>query len=90
MKQYVNGLSLSDEEITNLTLVEIEKLLQNNRRSLFDYPGMPKPLGYLIEELGNKLTYKQRNYNPVEQLYEFNPLYQHLTCIVKFSRLQIK
>lgn len=82
MKQYVNELSLSDEEITNLTLVEIEKLLQNNRRSLFDYPGMPKPLGYLIEQLGNKLTY--------EQLYEFNPLYQHLTCIVKFSRLQIK
>lgn len=90
MKQYVNGLSLSDEEITNLTLVEIEKLLQNNHRNLFDYPRMPKPLGYLIEQLGNKRTYEQRNYNPVGQLYEFNPLYQHLTCIIKFSRLQIK
>ncbi|KAF1866249.1 hypothetical protein Lal_00024250 [Lupinus albus] len=30
------GLMLSDEELQNLTLVEIEKLLQRNRRSLRD------------------------------------------------------
>ncbi|KAF1877981.1 hypothetical protein Lal_00039788 [Lupinus albus] len=32
------GLVLSDEELQNLTLLEIEKLLQQNQRSLRDYP----------------------------------------------------
>ncbi|KAF1883812.1 hypothetical protein Lal_00012730 [Lupinus albus] len=37
------GLVLSDEELQNLTLLEIEKLLQRNQRSLRDYPPMPYP-----------------------------------------------
>lgn len=56
---YFKGLSLSYEEITNLTLIEIEKNLQNNRRSLSDYPIMPKPLRYVLEQLENKLIYEQ-------------------------------
>ncbi|XP_050887974.1 uncharacterized protein LOC127093115 [Lathyrus oleraceus] len=40
-------LSLSDEEITNLTLIKIEKLLQKNRRSLSNYLRLPKPIGYM-------------------------------------------
>ncbi|KAF1872520.1 hypothetical protein Lal_00016822 [Lupinus albus] len=41
------GLVLSDEELQNLTLLETEKLLQQNRRSLRDYPPMPYPKGYV-------------------------------------------
>ncbi|XP_058726187.1 uncharacterized protein LOC131597510 [Vicia villosa] len=37
------GLRLTNEEILNLTLVEIEKLLRRSRKSLSDFPGMPKP-----------------------------------------------
>ncbi|XP_058726301.1 uncharacterized protein LOC131597634 [Vicia villosa] len=73
------GLRLSEQEIYNLTLIEIEKLLQRNRKSLRDFPGMPKPQGYVPEEFGNKLIYEERNYNPDEQLQEFNMLYQNLT-----------
>ena len=55
--KYFTGLSLSDEKIANLTLIEIEKLLQKSRKSLSDYPRMPKPLGYMLEQLRNKLIY---------------------------------
>ncbi|XP_058733121.1 uncharacterized protein LOC131604715 [Vicia villosa] len=37
------GLRLTNEEILNLTLIEIEKLLRRSRKSLSDFPGMPKP-----------------------------------------------
>lgn len=73
------GLRLSEQVIYNLTLIEIEKLLQQRRKSLSDFPGMPKPEGYVVEELGNKLIYEELNYNPAEQQQEFNMLYQNLT-----------
>ncbi|XP_058783166.1 uncharacterized protein LOC131657824 [Vicia villosa] len=73
------GLRLSEQEIYNLTLIEIEKLLERSRKSLSNFPGMPKPQGYVPEEFGNKLIYEERSYNPVEQLQEFNALYQNLT-----------
>lgn len=78
-------MNLSNEEITNLILIKIKKkLLQKNRRSLFDYPEMPKPLAYVLEKLGNKLIYEQRNYDPADQHSEFNYFDQHLTCIIKY------
>ncbi|XP_058752597.1 uncharacterized protein LOC131625751 [Vicia villosa] len=73
------GLRLTNEEILNLTLIEIEKLLRRSRKSLSDFPGMPKPHGYIIEELGNSLIYEERNYDPARQLQEFNTLYNNLT-----------
>ncbi|XP_058742589.1 uncharacterized protein LOC131625469 [Vicia villosa] len=72
-------LRLTNEEILNLTLIEIEKLLQRSRKSLNDFPGMPKPHGYINEELGNNLIYEERNYDPAEQLQQFNTLYNNLT-----------
>ncbi|XP_058759678.1 uncharacterized protein LOC131632992 [Vicia villosa] len=73
------GLRLTNEEILNLTLIEIEKLLRQSKKSLSDFPGMPKPHGYIIEELGNNLIYEERNYDPAGQLQEFNTLYNNLT-----------
>ncbi|XP_058756021.1 uncharacterized protein LOC131629238 [Vicia villosa] len=73
------GLLLTNEEILNLTLIEIEKLLRRSRKSLSDLPGMPKPQGYILEELGNNFIYEERNYDPAEQLQEFNTLYNNLT-----------
>jgi hypothetical protein len=87
---------LLDEDLSNLTLIEIERHLQKNRKTLKNYPGMPYPKGYVIEQLGNRLIYEERNYDPVQQLQEFNGLYRSLTgklpcifSIVIFSHLII-
>jgi hypothetical protein len=76
-------LRLSDEDLSNLTLIEIERHLQKNRKTLKNYPGMPYPKGYVIEQLGNRLIYEERNYDPVQQLQEFNDLYRNLTGNIK-------
>ncbi|XP_050889401.1 uncharacterized protein LOC127094636 [Lathyrus oleraceus] len=73
------GLRLSDEEIMNLTLIEIERNLQRKSRSLKEFAGMPYPSGYVVEQLGNKLIYEERSYNPAEQLQEYNNLFLNLT-----------
>lgn len=72
-------LRLTDEEVFNLTLIQIKKHLQKNRKSLKDYPGMPYPNGYVAERLGNRFIYEERAYNHNEQLQEFNGLYRSLT-----------
>ncbi|XP_050915713.1 uncharacterized protein LOC127130792 [Lathyrus oleraceus] len=72
------GLRLSDEEIMNLTLIEIERNLQRKSRSLKEFAGMPYPSGYVVEPLGNKLIYEERSYNPAEQLQEYNNLFLNL------------
>ncbi|KAF1898972.1 hypothetical protein Lal_00019093 [Lupinus albus] len=73
------GLMLSDEELKNLTLVEIGKLLQRNRRSLRDYPPMSYPKGYITRQLGNRLIYDELNYDTNELKDKFNILFQSLT-----------
>ncbi|KAF1870834.1 hypothetical protein Lal_00030144 [Lupinus albus] len=73
------GLVLSDEELQNLTLLEIEKLLQRNRRSLRDYPPMPYPKGYITSQLGNRLIYDELNYDTTELNDNFNLIFQSLT-----------
>lgn len=50
-------LSLNDEELQNFTLVEIEKILQANQRTLKDYRPIPYPSCYVLEQLGNRLIY---------------------------------
>lgn len=70
---------MTDEEVFNLTLIQIKKHLQKNRKSLKDYPGMPYPNGYVAEQLGNRFIYEERAYNHNEQLQEFNGLYRSLT-----------
>ncbi|KAF1877767.1 hypothetical protein Lal_00038076 [Lupinus albus] len=73
------GLVLSDEQLQNLTLLEIEKVLQRNRRSLKDYPPMPYPNGYITSQLGNRLIYEELNYDTIELKEKFNLIYQSLT-----------
>jgi len=58
---------LTDEELQNLTLIEIEKHLQSNKRSLREFKCMPYPSGYVPGFLGNRLIYDERNYDPVMQ-----------------------
>jgi hypothetical protein len=73
------ALQLSDDQIDNLTLIEIEKLLQANRKSLTDYTNIPYPKNYVTAELGNRLIYDELNYDAQQQKEEFNGLYKSLT-----------
>ncbi|XP_039683008.1 uncharacterized protein [Medicago truncatula] len=73
------GLMLTEEQIKNLTLTEIERHMETNRRSLKDYKGFPYPEGYIVEQLGNRLIYDELNYNVNELDAEFQQLFATLT-----------
>ncbi|XP_058753122.1 uncharacterized protein LOC131626307 [Vicia villosa] len=66
-------------DVKNLTLTEIEILLQANRRTLHDYKPIPYPNGYVLEQLGNRLIYEERMYNVAVMKSEFEELYRALT-----------
>ncbi|GAU49129.1 hypothetical protein TSUD_376720 [Trifolium subterraneum] len=73
------GLLLTDAQIENLTLIEIEKLLQANNRSLSDFPCIPYPNNYVTANLGNRLIYNELNYDVQEQKEQFQKLFKSLT-----------
>jgi hypothetical protein len=60
-------------------MIEIEKLLQSSRRTLKDFPSLPYPNGYVLEQLGNRHIYDERNYNTDELKAEFQQLFSSLT-----------
>ncbi|XP_045797949.1 uncharacterized protein LOC123892172 [Trifolium pratense] len=72
-------LQLTDDEIENLCLLEIEKYLQGNRRSLREFGSMPYPRGYVLQQLGNRLIYDERNYDVASLKEEFAELSASLT-----------
>lgn len=72
-------MQLSDEELQNLTLLEIEKLLQENRRSLKDFPSLPFPNGCVSNALGNRLIYVELNYDVTDMTSQYTNLFLALT-----------
>jgi hypothetical protein len=72
-------LQLTDKELENLTLLEIEKCLQSKRRTLHDFKSMPYPKDYVLQQLGNRLIYDERNYDVASLKDEFDQLFASLT-----------
>ncbi|XP_058726021.1 uncharacterized protein LOC131597333 [Vicia villosa] len=72
-------LTLTDEELQQLTLMAIETLLQNNNKTLKDYKPMPYPKDYVVSFSGNRLIYDERQYDPIAQQQLFAGLYGSLT-----------
>ncbi|XP_045810788.1 uncharacterized protein LOC123905205 [Trifolium pratense] len=72
-------LRLTEAQLENLTLIEIEKYLEANIKSLTDFPCLPFPNDYVTAELGNRLIYDELNYDVHQQREEFLQLYQSLT-----------
>lgn len=72
-------LQLSELELQNLTLLQIEELLQSNGKSLKDYSSMPYPQGIITGHLGNKLIYEERDYDIALLHNEFQNLRISLT-----------
>jgi ATP-dependent DNA helicase PIF1 len=72
-------LQLTDQQVENLTLLEIEKYLQANRRTLRKFTSIPHPDGYVLEQLGNRLIYDERNYDVESLKQEHAQLFATLT-----------
>ncbi|XP_058742520.1 uncharacterized protein LOC131615017 [Vicia villosa] len=69
------ALVLTEEQTKTLKLIEIEKLLQANRRSLKDFKPIPYPDEYVLQQLGNRLIYEERNYDVDLMKSEFDKLF---------------
>jgi hypothetical protein len=72
-------LQLTEEQLYNLTLLEIEKIMELSSRSLHEFQSMPYPQDYITAELGNRLIYDEHNYNVEELKVEFQELFSLLT-----------
>jgi hypothetical protein len=72
-------LMLCDEDIFDLTLCEIEKFLQANRRTLKDFKPIPYPKKFAISQMGNQLINDELNYDKQALHAEFIKLYSSLT-----------
>jgi hypothetical protein len=72
-------LQLTEDELKNLCLIEIEKLLTTNGRSLDDYKCMPAAMGEDVDLFENKLIADELSYNRVELDQLHATLFQQLT-----------
>jgi len=64
--------------VKNLTLWEIEQLLQNNRRTLKQFSSMPYPDGFVTAHCVNRLIYSELDYNVRE---EHNIFERNFNCM---------
>lgn len=58
----IPDLRLSDEQIQNYTLYEIEQALARENRTLKEYHGIPLPDISLMQELGNRLILEEQGH----------------------------
>ncbi|XP_058764879.1 uncharacterized protein LOC131638334 [Vicia villosa] len=79
IREHAIYLTLTDEELQQLTLMAIETLLQNNNKTLKDYKPMPYPKDYVVSFSGNRLIYDERQYDPIAQQQLLARLYGSLT-----------
>ena len=63
----------------NLTLIEIEKILQNNRRTLKEFLSMPYPNDFVVKYCGNRLVYVELGYNKDGELHMFQSNFNTMT-----------
>ncbi|KAG4986434.1 hypothetical protein GYH30_033934 [Glycine max] len=74
------GLHIDDSNLMNLVLLEVEKLLLVNQRSLKDYPSMPYPENAnLLTHVDNHLILSELNFNNEELRSEFLNLFSQMT-----------
>ncbi|KAG5077112.1 hypothetical protein JHK82_055807 [Glycine max] len=81
-KCFSEELHIDDEQLKNLTLLEIEKLLHANQKSLRGYPTMPYPESANPAScLENSLILSELNYNNDEARSEFENHFLSMTGI---------
>ena len=73
------GVSLSDSELHDQTLLELDDTLQLNGRSLSDFPTMPCPTTLVRLPRQNKILMAEMNYNIETLSQELEQLLPNLT-----------
>ncbi|KAL6581949.1 hypothetical protein OROMI_005963 [Orobanche minor] len=73
------ALVLSDHQIKNLALAEIEKLLKANGSSLHYFDDMPKSDNSVVSDATNQLILDELSYDRVAMQSQHAELYTHLT-----------
>ncbi|XP_016195611.1 uncharacterized protein LOC107636628 [Arachis ipaensis] len=74
------ALTVTPEELQTFCLIEIEKLLQNNGKSLKDYAGMPLPNVGLISTFSNSMVVREMQYDVSEMLAQHDDYFAQLTA----------
>ncbi|KAL7094727.1 hypothetical protein ACP275_11G121900 [Erythranthe tilingii] len=72
-------LQLSEDQLKNFALAEIENILRSNNRSLANFPIMPQPDMSLVTQVQNRLIYDELNYDRHELAMEHSKLLSSLT-----------
>ncbi|XP_025703768.2 uncharacterized protein [Arachis hypogaea] len=60
---HIPRITMTDEELQTFCLIEIEKLLQANGKSLRDFAGMPLPNVNLVSQFSNSLVLRELEYD---------------------------
>ncbi|XP_057452827.1 uncharacterized protein LOC130744679 [Lotus japonicus] len=77
-----NDLHIDDEELKNLCLIEIEKFLQENGRSLKEFPCLPYPKFTEAYNFENRFVADELNYNKDEML----KIHEELVCCLTLEQ----
>ncbi|XP_076920154.1 uncharacterized protein LOC143581216 [Bidens hawaiensis] len=75
----VQDLSINEEQIKNLTLLEIEKILLRNNSSLRRFNTMPFPDLESVDSANNRLIIEETCYDRESLQHEFDTLFVSLT-----------
>ncbi|CAH9125196.1 unnamed protein product, partial [Cuscuta epithymum] len=73
-------LTLTDVEVKNLALLEIQKMLRKCGRSLEEFETMPIPDNRFLSNNGNRLVYDELRYDRVKLVEEHKQLLGNLTA----------
>ncbi|XP_016177773.1 uncharacterized protein LOC107620066 [Arachis ipaensis] len=65
-------LTMSQDELQTFCLLEIEKLLQSNEKSLRNYASMPVPNNYLVSLFSNLMLLRELQYDTVSNILKLN------------------
>ncbi|XP_012836449.1 PREDICTED: uncharacterized protein LOC105957075, partial [Erythranthe guttata] len=76
-------LTLSDDSLKNYALIEIEKILQSNGKSLRNFDSMPMPLDSSMDDTENRLVLDELDYDVFAMAEE---LKQYLSSITDEQR----
>ncbi|CAN6999808.1 unnamed protein product, partial [Brassica rapa subsp. trilocularis] len=74
------NLELDDETLEQYTLIEVEKLMRMQDRSLNDIKEMPKIKPVLLKELGNSLWNQEMDYDVAEETLRHDNQYKLLNA----------
>ena len=69
------GLLLPDPQLQEYTLIEIERLLKENDKSLADFAGMPKPNPNVLKEISNTVLHQELSYDTEKEAAEHDKLF---------------